>query len=52
MPGHMGNRRATVLNLTVVDVMADRNLVLVRGGVPGAKNAVVVIRKAVKSGKG
>ncbi len=35
MSGHMGNRRATVLNLAVVDVIADRNLLLVRGGVPG-----------------
>lgn len=52
MAGHMGNRRATVMNLTVVDVVADRNLVLVRGGVPGSKNAVIVIRKAVKSRKG
>jgi large subunit ribosomal protein L3 len=52
MSGHMGNRRATVMNLTVVDVIADRNLLLIRGGVPGAKNAVVVVRRAVKSRKG
>jgi large subunit ribosomal protein L3 len=52
MAGHMGNRRATVLNLTVVDVIPERNLLLVRGGVPGAKNAVVVVRKAIKSGNG
>lgn len=52
MAGRMGNRRATVLNLTVVDVMAERNLLLVKGGVPGAKNAVVVVRRAVKSRKG
>lgn len=48
MAGHMGNVRATVLNLEVVDVMPDRNLLLVRGGVPGSKNGVVVVRKAVK----
>jgi large subunit ribosomal protein L3 len=52
MSGHMGNRRATVMNVTVVDVIADRNLLLVRGGVPGAKNGVVVVRRAVKSRKG
>jgi large subunit ribosomal protein L3 len=50
MAGHMGNRRATVLNLTVVDVIPERNLLLVRGGVPGAKNGVIVVRRAVKSG--
>jgi large subunit ribosomal protein L3 len=48
MAGHMGNRRATVLNLTVVDTIPERNLLLVRGGVPGAKNGIVVVRKAVK----
>lgn len=48
MAGHMGNVRSTVLNLEVVDVLADRNLVLVRGGVPGAKNGIVVVRKAIK----
>lgn len=49
MAGHMGNKRATVLNLTVVDVLAERDLLLVKGGVPGAKNAIVVVRRAVKS---
>jgi large subunit ribosomal protein L3 len=48
MAGHMGNRRATVLNLTIVDVLPERNLVLVKGAVPGAKNGVVVVRRAVK----
>jgi large subunit ribosomal protein L3 len=49
MAGQMGNVRATVLNLEVIDVMPERNLLLVRGGVPGAKNGVVVVRKAVKA---
>lgn len=49
MAGHMGNKRRTILNIDVVDVMPERNLVLVRGGVPGAKNGIVVVRKAVKS---
>jgi large subunit ribosomal protein L3 len=52
MAGHMGNRRCTVLNLEVVDVMPERNLVLVKGGVPGAKNGIVVVRKAVKGRNG
>jgi large subunit ribosomal protein L3 len=52
MAGHMGNRRSTVLNLEVVDVMPERNLVLVKGGVPGAKNGIVVVRKAVKGRNG
>jgi large subunit ribosomal protein L3 len=50
MSGHMGNRRATVLNLSVVDVIAERNLLLVRGGVPGPKNGVIVVRRAIKGG--
>jgi large subunit ribosomal protein L3 len=52
MAGHMGNRRATVLNLAVVDVMPERNVVLVRGGVPGSKKGIIVIRKAIKGRKG
>jgi large subunit ribosomal protein L3 len=48
MAGHMGNKRRTVLNLEVVDVMPERNLVLVKGGVPGAKNGIVVVRKTIK----
>ena len=39
MAGHMGNRRATVLNLTVVDVIPERNLLLVRAVFPGPKTA-------------
>jgi large subunit ribosomal protein L3 len=52
MAGHMGNRRATVLSLTVVDVIPERNLLLIKGGVPGSKDAVIVIRKAVKGRNG
>jgi large subunit ribosomal protein L3 len=49
MAGQMGNRRSTILNLTVVDIIPERDLLLVKGAVPGAKNGVVVVRKAVKS---
>lgn len=50
MAGHMGSRRRTVLNLQVVDTLPERNLLLVRGGVPGAKNGIVVVRRATKGG--
>ena len=48
MAGRMGNRRVTVQNLEVVEVIPDRHLVLVRGSVPGAKNGLVMVRRAVK----
>jgi len=46
MPGHMGSERVTVRHLKVIEADADRNLLLVRGGVPGAKNGLVTIRKS------
>ncbi len=46
MPGQMGNKTATVRNLEVVLVDAEKGEIWVRGGVPGGKNAVVRIRKA------
>jgi len=49
MPGRMGNERTTIMNLDVVQVDAKRNLLMVRGAVPGPKGAVVVIREAVKA---
>lgn len=48
MSGHMGNQSATVLNQIVVKVDADKNYILVRGGVPGPKKSIVKIRSAVK----
>ncbi len=45
MPGHMGARRFTELGLTVVKVDAERNLLFVRGAVPGPMNGLVSIRK-------
>jgi len=48
MGGQMGNERVTVQNLEIARVDAERNLVFVRGGVPGPKGAFVVIRQAVK----
>ena len=46
LPGHMGNERVTVRNLSVVRVDADNNLILVKGAVPGGKGALVQIRMA------
>jgi large subunit ribosomal protein L3 len=48
-PGHMGNRQITTLNLEVVRVDAERNLLLVRGSVPGPTNSLVFVRKATKT---
>lgn len=45
LPGHMGSERATVANLLVEDVRAGQNLILIRGAVPGAKGAIVEIKK-------
>lgn len=50
MGGHYGNEKVTVLNLKVVGVKLDQNLLLVRGAVPGAKNSLVFVRRAVKKG--
>lgn len=47
-PGHMGNERVTVQNLVVALVDAERNLLGVRGAIPGAKGGVVMIKAARK----
>jgi large subunit ribosomal protein L3 len=46
MGGHMGDDRVTVKRLSVVRVDAERNLLMVRGAVPGARNAVLLVQKA------
>ena len=48
MPGQMGNERVTIQNLELIKVDADRNLLFVKGGVPGHKGAVLEVRKAIK----
>ncbi|MFQ3573382.1 MAG: 50S ribosomal protein L3 [Thermodesulfovibrionales bacterium] len=45
MAGHMGNEKVTIRNLTVVDVMPEQNLILIKGALPGANNSIVEIRK-------
>lgn len=49
MPGHMGHRNVTTQNLEVVKVDAEKNLILVKGPVPGARNSLVFIRDTVKA---
>ncbi len=49
MPGHYGHEAVTVQNLKVVKVDAERNLLLVKGAIPGPKNSVVTIKSAVKA---
>ncbi|HDP88345.1 MAG TPA: 50S ribosomal protein L3 [Thioalkalivibrio sp.] len=49
MAGHMGNVRNTVQNLEVVRVDAERNLILVKGAIPGSKGGDVIVRPAVKT---
>lgn len=49
MAGHMGSVKVTVQNLEVVRVDAEKNLILVKGAVPGAKKSLVIIKESVKS---
>jgi large subunit ribosomal protein L3 len=48
MPGHLGHRRVTTLNLKVITADPERNLLLLRGAVPGPKGGLVMIRSAVR----
>ena len=52
MAGRMGTDRVTVQNLKIVEADPERNLILIRGSVPGGVNAVVLIKKAIKLKKG
>ena len=49
LPGHMGNVKVTVQNLDVIKVDLDRNLILVKGAVPGPKGGIVTIKNTVKA---
>jgi len=51
LPGHMGDERVTTQNLRLFKVDAEKNLLLIRGSVPGYNGALVMIRKAKKAGK-
>jgi len=49
MPGRMGGKKVTIQNLEIVKVEADKNLILVKGAVPGPKKCLVTLREAVKA---
>lgn len=49
MPGHYGSERVTIQNLEIVKVDAERNVLLVKGSVPGPKGAILTIKSAVKA---
>jgi large subunit ribosomal protein L3 len=51
LPGRMGGVQRTVLNISVVRVLPEQNLLLVRGAVPGANGSLVMIRKSIKTTK-
>lgn len=48
MPGHMGDHQVTIQNLKIVKVDSENNLLYIKGAIPGAKNAIILIRDAVK----
>ena len=49
MPGRVGGEQTTLMNIDIVQVDAERDLVLLRGSVPGPKGSIVVLREAVKA---
>ena len=49
MAGQWGNEQVTILNLVAVKVDAEKNLIAVKGAVPGAKGGIVFIRDSVKA---
>lgn len=52
LPGRMGHKRVTTLRVTVVRVDVDRNLLLIKGSVPGPKGSLVMVRESVRNQKG
>jgi large subunit ribosomal protein L3 len=49
MPGHLGHERVTIQNLVVAKVDTERNLILVKGNIPGPKKGLVEIKSAIKA---
>ena len=49
LPGHMGHKLITVQNLEIVEIDLDKNIILVKGNVPGPKKSLVIIKSAVKN---
>lgn len=48
MPGRMGGNKVTVQNLVIAQVIADKNIILVKGAIPGANKSIVTVKSAVK----
>jgi large subunit ribosomal protein L3 len=48
MPGHMGNKSRTTQNLKVVKIIPEKNILLLKGSVPGHKNSLLTVRVAKK----
>lgn len=51
LPGHMGHKNVTVQNLEIVSVDVDKNLLLVKGAIPGPKGGLLTIKESVKASK-
>lgn len=51
MPGQYGNEKVSILNLSIARIDAEKNLLLVEGGIPGSKDQIVTVRSAVKAKK-
>jgi len=51
LPGHMGNEKVTVQNLEVVDVVPEKNLLVIKGAVPGANGGMIMVKHTVKGAK-
>lgn len=49
LPGHMGVKKVTIENLVVEKVVSDKNALLVKGNVPGAKNSLIIVKTAAKA---
>jgi large subunit ribosomal protein L3 len=48
LPGHMGNKKVTLQNLRVMKVDIEKNILAIKGAVPGHKNSYLIIKKAIK----
>ncbi|MGQ9646766.1 MAG: 50S ribosomal protein L3 [Thermodesulfobacteriota bacterium] len=48
MPGHYGDQRVTMQNIKVLEVKEDQNLIFLKGGIPGSRNGLILIRSATK----
>ncbi|RKY30718.1 MAG: 50S ribosomal protein L3, partial [Candidatus Omnitrophota bacterium] len=51
MPGHMGNENVTIQNLEIVKIIPEKDLLLVKGSVPGSRGNLLLIRKSIKKEK-